>query len=276
MVPQPVRAVLLLFPITPIIENKRREEDEKIKSDAVDESVPKPTEISNACGTIGLLHALTNTGIEFNSDSPLAQFIEACKDKTPSERAQFLESTPLFAEIHEETASTGQSSVPTDLDTDLHFTCFVEAVIGGEPHVVELDGRRAGIMDRGRVRDDLLADVATLVKDLYIKTSGGSIQFSMTSLGPPSSCEHWRALGDHNRTAGFQEDPIGNIYEIEVGKHRLVGSWFFAPDLNDATTDGREPFPSTLGIFICSQRFPRALLSSTEMATTLKALSSCC
>ena len=24
------------------------------------------------------------------------------------------------------------------------------------PHVVELDGRRAGIMDRGKIRDDLL------------------------------------------------------------------------------------------------------------------------
>ncbi|KIK60321.1 hypothetical protein GYMLUDRAFT_167662 [Collybiopsis luxurians FD-317 M1] len=195
MVPKPVKAILLLFPITAAIEGKRREEDEKIKADAADETVPKPKPdqviwikqtISNACGTIGLLHALANTGVKLLPNSPLERFVEACRDKSPSERAEFLENTPLFAEIHAETASTGQSSVPTDLDTDLHFTCFVEAAIDGETHVVELDGRRAGIMDRGKVRLDLLSDVVTLVKETYIKSSGGSIQFSMTSLGPLS------------------------------------------------------------------------------------------
>ncbi|KAJ3786523.1 peptidase C12, ubiquitin carboxyl-terminal hydrolase [Lentinula aff. detonsa] len=189
MVPKPVRAVLLLFPISKTLEAKRREEDEKIRSESIPSSFSsiiwiKQT-ISNACGTIGLLHALANTGVKYTPQSPLAQFIEACRDKTPAERAQFLETTPLFAEIHAESASTGQSAVPIDLDTDLHFTCFVEADIEGVPHVVELDGRRAGIMDRGKILDDLLTDVASLVKETYIKSSGGSIQFSMTSLGPP-------------------------------------------------------------------------------------------
>ncbi|KAJ3745567.1 peptidase C12, ubiquitin carboxyl-terminal hydrolase [Lentinula detonsa] len=192
MVPKPVQAVLLLFPISKTLEAKRREEDERIRSGS-ESSIPssfssliwiKQT-ISNACGTIGLLHALANTGVKYTPQSPLAQFIEACRDKTPAERAQFLETTPLFAEIHAESASTGQSAVPIDLDTDLHFTCFVEADVEGVPHVVELDGRRAGIMDRGKILDDLLTDVASLVKETYIKSSGGSIQFSMTALGPP-------------------------------------------------------------------------------------------
>ncbi|KAJ4473772.1 peptidase C12, ubiquitin carboxyl-terminal hydrolase [Lentinula aciculospora] len=191
MVSKPVKAVLLLFPISKTLEAKRREEDQKIRS-AVSSPLSfssiiwiKQT-ISNACGTIGLLHALANTGVKFAPGSPLAQFIEACKDKNPEERARFLENTPLFAEIHAETASAGQSAVPTDLNTDLHFTCFVEAEVEGVPHVVELDGRRAGIMDRGEVFKDLLTDVASLVKENYIKSSSGSIQFSMTSLGPPS------------------------------------------------------------------------------------------
>ncbi|KAH7879112.1 peptidase C12, ubiquitin carboxyl-terminal hydrolase 1 [Lentinula edodes] len=195
MVSKPVKAVLLLFPISKTLEAKRREEDDLIRSEASSPSLfnsviwIKQT-ISNACGTIGLLHALANTGIKFAPGSPLAQFIEACKGayhyKTPEERAEFLETTPLFAEIHAETASTGQSAVPTDLDTDLHFTCFVEAEMEGVPHVVELDGRRAGIMDRGKIYNDLLTDVASLVKETYIKGSSGSIQFSMTSLGPPA------------------------------------------------------------------------------------------
>ncbi|KAJ3755095.1 peptidase C12, ubiquitin carboxyl-terminal hydrolase [Lentinula raphanica] len=187
MVPKPVKAVLLLFPISKTLEAKRREDDEKIRSTSQSSLKNifwiKQT-ISNACGTIGLLHALANTNVIYTADSPLGRFIEACRDKTPEERAQFLETTPLFAEIHAQTASGGQSAPPVDLDTDLHFTCFVQAEIEGAPHVVELDGRRAGIMDRGKISNDLLTDVASLVKETYIKTSA-SVQFSMTSLGPP-------------------------------------------------------------------------------------------
>ncbi|KAE9400352.1 peptidase C12, ubiquitin carboxyl-terminal hydrolase 1 [Gymnopus androsaceus JB14] len=197
LVPKPVKAVLLLFPITQALEIKRKEEDEEIQTTAQplfkQKSNSEPViwikqTISNACGTIGLLHALANTGVKFTPSSPLAKFVEACKDKIPEERAKFLETTPLFAEIHEETASAGQSAVPTDLDTDLHFSCFVEAEIEGVPHVVELDGRRVGAMDRGKIEDgsDLLTEVAKLVKDDYIKSAAGSIQFSMTALGPPA------------------------------------------------------------------------------------------
>ncbi|KAJ3932099.1 MAG: peptidase C12, ubiquitin carboxyl-terminal hydrolase [Lentinula lateritia] len=193
MVSKPVKAVLLLFPISKTLEAKRREEDDLIRSEASSPSLfssviwIKQT-ISNACGTIGLLHALANARIIIHCAKSLLFFTHFTKkkDKTPKERAEFLETTPLFAEIHAETASTGQSAVPTDLDTDLHFTCFVEAEMEGVPHVVELDGRRAGIMDRGKIYSDLLTDVASLVKETYIKGSSGSIQFSMTSLGPPA------------------------------------------------------------------------------------------
>ena len=101
-------------------------------------------------------------------------------DKTPLERAQLLETTPLFASIHAEMATGGQTSVPTDLNTDLHFTCFVaapseakrEALTSGlDPsdsekqvelsaansgmRLIELDGGRNGPIDRGKC-DDLL------------------------------------------------------------------------------------------------------------------------
>jgi hypothetical protein len=77
-------------------------------------------------------------------------------DKTPEERAKLLETTPLFANIHADAAAAGQSGVPTNLDTDLHFTCFVQAssVVGTESpektmRLIELDGARAGPVDRG-------------------------------------------------------------------------------------------------------------------------------
>lgn len=82
--------------------------------------------------------------------------------KTPAERAKLLETTPLFANIHADAAAAGQTGVPENLDTDLHFTCFVQApetsTRGTETsaktmRLIELDGRRAGPVDRGICTD---------------------------------------------------------------------------------------------------------------------------
>ncbi|KAG6856669.1 hypothetical protein H0H87_002046 [Tephrocybe sp. NHM501043] len=191
-VPRPAKAVVLLFPITEPLESKRKMEDEK---KAEGQPLVDPTvfwikqTISNACGTIGLLHALTNSNVTFAPESAIAQFINQCKDKTPEERAKLLETTPLFANIHAEAASSGQTEVPTDLDTDLHFTCFVRApaVRGpGSPggyRIIELDGRREGPVDRGECGPDFLESVAQTVKDHYLANTT-SVQFNMLALGP--------------------------------------------------------------------------------------------
>lgn len=86
------------------------------------------------------------------------------KDKTPLERAKLLESKPLFKNIHAETATTGQTAPPEDLNVDLHFTCFVEAPdasvrqpgsVEYSKRLIELDGSRDGPMDHGPVDDFL-------------------------------------------------------------------------------------------------------------------------
>ncbi|KAI1796590.1 cysteine proteinase [Ganoderma leucocontextum] len=195
MVSQPVKAVILLFPITDVYEQKRREEDERIAAEGqpgLDPTVfwMKQT-ISNACGTMALLHALINSDVTFGPESPIEQFIDICKDKTPLERAKILETTSLFANIHADAASGGQTAVPANLDTDLHFTCFVRAPSAetntpvGPTHLVELDGRRAGPIDRG-VSENFLNDVAKIVKEKYIAHTA-SMQFSLIALsGGPS------------------------------------------------------------------------------------------
>jgi len=190
MVPKPVKAVLFLFPITPALEAKRREEDEHIKSGGqkdVDPTVVfiKQT-ISNACGTIGLLHALINSEVTTTPDSPLHQFTDQAIPLTPSQRAKLLEETELFASIHESAASSGQTSVPTNLDTDLHFCAFVQAPspVDKKLHLLELDGRREGPVDRG-LSEDLLGDVAKYVKANHL-TDTTSLQFSLIALAPPN------------------------------------------------------------------------------------------
>ena len=84
-------------------------------------------------------------------ESPLAAFIEQAIPRTPLERAELLENTELFASIHSSAAQSGQSEIPQDLNTDLHFCAFVQAPspIDGKLRLLELDGRRAGPVDRG-------------------------------------------------------------------------------------------------------------------------------
>ncbi|KAH9962574.1 peptidase C12 ubiquitin carboxyl-terminal hydrolase 1 [Russula dissimulans] len=192
-VPQPVKAVILLFPIRGKLDELRQQEEAKLKEEGqvhIDPTVIwiKQT-ISNACGTIGLLHSLINARLVYEPESPLTKFIDAYK--TPLERAKFLESTDIFTNIHAALAAGGQSAVPDELDTDLHFTCFVQApdartreatVLSELPELrlIELDGGRAGPVDRG-TSTDLLKDVAKYVKEEIIPKAP-SLELSMIAL----------------------------------------------------------------------------------------------
>jgi ubiquitin carboxyl-terminal hydrolase L3 len=134
----------------------------------------------------------------FEPRSAIAKYIDACAgksilfyfkldalsdpvgfftEKTPLERAQFLESTEIFTNIHAGVAAGGQTAVPDDLDTDLHFTCFVQApeasareaeIATGSRRLIELDGGRAGPVDRGE-STDLLKVRACCPKCFFIR-----------------------------------------------------------------------------------------------------------
>ncbi|KAH7340340.1 cysteine proteinase, partial [Rhizoctonia solani] len=193
MVPSPSKAIVLLFPITEAADQRGKEDDARLAKEPQPDIDPtliyiKQT-ISNACGTIGLLHAILNSDIVLTPGSPLAQFLDLCKGRTPEERGKLLEETTLFAKAHIDAATSGQSAVPAPdhLDTDLHFTCFVIAPSPEtkEKRLIELDGRRVGPIDHGPCEQEkLLETVAKIVKERYISVSS-SINFSMLSLGPP-------------------------------------------------------------------------------------------
>ncbi|THH32362.1 hypothetical protein EUX98_g1802 [Antrodiella citrinella] len=99
------------------------------------------------------------SSVQLTPGSPIDKFLVDCKAKTPDERAKILETTPHFSSIHSEAANSGQTAVPTDLNTDLHFTCFVQAPSPLGPRLIELDGRRSGPVDRGACAE-LLSSVA--------------------------------------------------------------------------------------------------------------------
>jgi ubiquitin carboxyl-terminal hydrolase L3 len=76
MVPQPVLAVLLLFCVKPATEALRTEQEERLR--AAGTAPPRDlwfTEqhIPNACGTIGLLHAVINNSTAFGGEISLGE-----------------------------------------------------------------------------------------------------------------------------------------------------------------------------------------------------------
>lgn len=102
MVPQPVLAVLLLFPITKEIDDAARQEDAaRAAAGAADINkvfYMKQT-IGNACGTIAILHAVENAmdSVKCAPDSFFTQFAASTAGMSPAERGAFLENPPQGA-----------------------------------------------------------------------------------------------------------------------------------------------------------------------------------
>lgn len=185
MVPTPVRAVLLLFPITDETETQRLEEHDRIQRDGqiVDSSVFFTEQtIGNACGTIALVHAVLNNADQF----PLApgfftQFRDKTASLTPSERAAALEQDATIEESHVEASQEGQSEVPgADEVVVLHFVCFVER----NGHIYELDGRKKSPINHGETSaDKFLQDAVSVIKTKFMDANPDSLQFTMIAFG---------------------------------------------------------------------------------------------
>jgi len=190
MIPRPVEAVLLVFPITKEFNEMCKSEDEKLQKDGQPHLDPtlfyiKQT-IPNACGTIALLHSIYNSPLPLEPMSALQRFQERGIAMTPEERAKLLEETNLFATAHETAATGGQSSMPENLQSNNHFVAFVQAPDAEdfEKHrIVELDGRRSGPVDLGESKE-LLADAARVIQEKYMDVLQ-SIGFSMIAICQP-------------------------------------------------------------------------------------------
>jgi len=167
VIPQPVKAVILLFPISEKYDKFRKEADEQIKAKGQD--VPKDLFfmkqfIHNACGTIGMIHALGNnvTDVKLDGESILQQFLDKTKDLDPIARGQELEKFNKIACAHEEIASEGQTAAPPrDEDLVTHFVAFVHK----DGFLYELDGRAEFPVNHGATTAaNLLKDAAVVCK----------------------------------------------------------------------------------------------------------------
>ncbi|KAG0223994.1 Ubiquitin carboxyl-terminal hydrolase isozyme L3 [Mortierella sp. GBA43] len=187
MVPQPVNALILLFPITPGYEKFREEEQEKIDREAgqeaggKDEAIFYRQTIANACGTMGVLHSLANNWpnneeLKLKPDSIIQKFLERTRNLSPDDRAVVLEEDTAFAKVHENHASTGQTDTPDLQDeVNLHFVCLVHK--GGR--LYELDGNKKQPIDHGSTNgDSFLVDAAKVARE-FVKRDPDNLNFSV-------------------------------------------------------------------------------------------------
>lgn len=132
MVPKPCLAVLMLYPCTDkISEFTQKQYDQVIKEQKtkVDENLFfMEQHAMNACGTIGLFHAMLNI-LDRDTDlvqkgSFIDQFIKDTANMPPSERANYFKKNKKLKESHTEAVEGGQSEVQSDVCS--HFVAFVE------------------------------------------------------------------------------------------------------------------------------------------------------
>lgn len=195
-VPRPAAALLLVFPISKTYETFRHAEDKDLPTytgsgDSEDVVWYKQT-IGNACGLIGLLHAVSNGTARQHvlEGSQLDKFIRDAVPLEPGARARLIEERRELEEAHADAAAIGDSAAPrADDDVDLHFVCFVKSEASGK--LWEMDGRRKGPLDRGLLAEgeDVLSEAA-LDKGVraFLKreeeAGGGDLRFSLIALSP--------------------------------------------------------------------------------------------
>ena len=177
---------MLNFPITEAVRSSEAEERERINNDGqiVDDSIFFTNQtVGNACGTVGIIHAVANAIATRGADQVevegwFAGFLEQCKGKTPMERADILEESEELDEAHQESAADASNSSSADANLNNHFITFVAA--GG--CLYELDGRKPWPVNHGPSSPDtLLADACKLIQERFFRRDPGGL-YSMTVL----------------------------------------------------------------------------------------------
>lgn len=147
--------------------------------------------IRNACGLIGLLHAVSNgePRKHVTPGSDLDGLLREAEGLDPLARADLLYDSKALESAHADAARLGDTEAPGAEDSvDLHFVAFVK---GGDGKLWELDGRRKGPLERGSLGEDedALSDRALDLgarRFLKVEAAGGNpdLRFSLVSLGP--------------------------------------------------------------------------------------------
>ncbi|KAL6261569.1 hypothetical protein P5V15_006655 [Pogonomyrmex californicus] len=186
IVPRPVLAVILLYPV-PSKTEKIEEEKEEIKdskNDAPDSIYHMKQCISNACGTIALLHSVANNLDVIQLENGfLKKFLDETKGLSYAERGERLENAQDIIDTHMESAQEGQTEAPAeDMEVYHHFIAFVHK----DGSLYELDGRKSAPINHGSTMPETLLDDAARVCKEYMERDPNEVRFTVVALAATS------------------------------------------------------------------------------------------
>ncbi|ETO31397.1 hypothetical protein RFI_05723 [Reticulomyxa filosa] len=183
--PQPVLAAVLLFPSSKNIKafKAKQRVDIEANGQVLDNSLfylYQHDNIGNACGTIAMIHCLSNS-VPL-SDGPLSTFTKSTKDMNWIDRGWALLKAKDIQEVSDETAASeaNQTDTPerTD-DTDGHFIAFVQK----SGMLFELDGRKKFPINHGETSEEtFLHDVVKVVKEKFMALEPNNVNFNLMTL----------------------------------------------------------------------------------------------
>eukprot|EP00588_Corethron_pennatum_P023874 CAMPEP_0194322742 /NCGR_PEP_ID=MMETSP0171-20130528/22249_1 /TAXON_ID=218684 /ORGANISM="Corethron pennatum, Strain L29A3" /LENGTH=276 /DNA_ID=CAMNT_0039081105 /DNA_START=28 /DNA_END=858 /DNA_ORIENTATION=+ len=191
MIGHPVASVIFLYKITSVQEEHRMKEASEIEKNGQTLS-PRVwhtiQRIGNACGTIGLLHALANvpdglSAVSIRPDSWLDRFYSAATDMDGISRAELLETDGDIEKMHEsatrdEANQTGRGTVDDRVTT--HFICFTHV----DGNMYELDGRKKCPINHGPTDEmGLLKNAMSVVKN-FMERDPNEVHFTILALAP--------------------------------------------------------------------------------------------
>ncbi|GMN30980.1 hypothetical protein TIFTF001_003050 [Ficus carica] len=181
MVPKPVLAVLFLYPLTQQSEEERIQQANEVKEPHGRVYYMRQT-VGNACGTVGLLHAVGNitSEIKLVEGSFLDKFFKSTANMDALERARFLENDTEMEVAHAVAATAGDTEASDDVNT--HFICFT--CVDGT--LYELDGRKTGPISHGSSSPEaLLKDAAQVIQGM-IEKNPDSLNFNVIAISKKS------------------------------------------------------------------------------------------
>jgi len=181
MIPQPIYAMIFLFP--PKFEREKREEKSDKKGE---EGSPfflwQTKSLGNACGTIACIHALANcrSSIPLAEDSILAQYLQQATDLTYKERGSALETFEPMRKEQVKSASSGSNQTRMTEDrVEYHFVCFIEH----HGDIYELDGMKQEPVKHGKC-ENFAIDVGRIIQSEFMAKMPEEHNFSTLALAP--------------------------------------------------------------------------------------------
>uniref|UniRef100_A0A7S2VUH0 Ubiquitin carboxyl-terminal hydrolase n=1 Tax=Norrisiella sphaerica TaxID=552664 RepID=A0A7S2VUH0_9EUKA len=218
-IPTPVLALMLLFPISEASEKARVEEQktlEEAKTKAPEGVYHIKQTVGNACGTIGVMHAvLNNTNkIKLKETTFLAKFLASTKNMDASARAKALEESKDLEVEHQVVARAGKTKANAREFANLHFISFVAV----NDVLYELDGRKSQPISHGPTSRAKFVDDALKVVNKFVAFSPKDRRFNVIVLAPKRKV--WSApQGSGAASSGAAPDEARQKETIDI----LVG-----------------------------------------------------